>query len=77
MPATIFFIAYYFALPILVGYYPALMSRPVIGKINFAYVFALSEFVMAWIVMALYVRQARTFDELEAKVVESVRGEFQ
>ena len=34
IPATLFFIVYYFALPILVGYAPALMERKVIGNIN-------------------------------------------
>src|SRR5687767_15485185 len=33
VPATIFFIVYYFALPILVGYAPKLMATPVIGPV--------------------------------------------
>jgi len=62
VPATIFFVAYYFALPALVGYWPAAMSTRVFGPINVAYLFALSQFAMAWILMALYVRRARRFD---------------
>ena len=31
VPATLFFVAYYFALPALVGYWPGLMSTPVAG----------------------------------------------
>lgn len=68
VPATVFFILYYFSLPILVGYYPELMDRPAFGGMNIAYVFALSQFFMAWIVMWLYVRRARGFDQLAAKV---------
>src|SRR5690242_6863562 len=64
IPATVFFIVYYFALPILVGYFPKFMSRRVFGPVNIAYVFALSQFVMAWIVAALYVRAAGRFDKL-------------
>ena len=45
----VFFVVYYFALPVLVGYAPELMSRPVVGKVNIAYLFALSQFFMAWI----------------------------
>ena len=62
IPASLFFVMYYFALPILVGYWPDLMSTRVIGRINVAYLFALSQFVMAWMLMAAYVRRARVFD---------------
>ena len=64
VPATVFFVAYYFALPILVGYWPEAMRRPVVGRINVAYLFALSQFVMAWTLMAAYVRRARAYDRL-------------
>ena len=74
VPATVFFIIYYFALPVLVGYWPGVMSRDVVGKINLAYLFALSQFVMAWVVMALYVRRARDFDAQEHAIVDRVAG---
>ncbi len=74
IPATIFFIVYYFALPILVGYAPSLMDTNVIGNINLAYLFALSQFFMAWILMYLYVRRARTWDEMAAQIVTTLRG---
>jgi len=74
VPATIFFIVYYFALPILVGYFPEAMSRDVVGRINVAYLFALSQFAMAWAVMALYVRRARDFDAQEHAIVERAAG---
>jgi len=74
IPATIFFIVYYFALPVLVGYFPDLMNINVIGNINLAYLFALSQFFMSWILMYLYVRRARTWDEMAARIVEKVRG---
>ena len=64
IPASLFFVIYYFALPILVGYWPDLMSTRVIGRINIAYLFALSQFVMAWMLMAAYVRRARVFDRM-------------
>ena len=64
VPATLFFIVYYFALPVLVGYFPAFMSTRVIGPINLAYLFALSQFVMAWIIAWLYVRASERFDRL-------------
>src|SRR5262245_10727941 len=73
-PAVIFFIVYYFALPALVGYAPGLMSRRVLGVINLAYLFALSQFFMAWIIAALYVRAAGRFDEMARKVIHLLRG---
>ena len=77
VPATLFFIAYYFALPALVGYWPDLMSTNVAGRINVAYLFALSQFVMAWGLMAAYVRRARTFDRMADDLVRQVTGEPQ
>lgn len=69
VPAVIFFVLYYFALPLLVGYKPELMSRKVFGQLNFAYVFALSQFFMAWIVAALYLRAAGRFDAKAHEIV--------
>jgi len=72
VPATIFFIAYYFALPILVGYAPKLMATPVIGPVNVAYLFALSQFFMAWLIAFLYVRAASRFDRMAAEVLANL-----
>ena len=69
VPAMIFFVVYYFALPISVGYFPQVMERKVFGAINVAYLFALSQFFMAWIVAALYVRAAARFDRMAEKVL--------
>ncbi len=74
IPATIFFLVYYFALPVLVGYAPDLANTKVIGNINVAYLFALSQFAMTWIVMALYVRKARDWDAQAAAINERVTG---
>jgi uncharacterized membrane protein (DUF485 family) len=72
-PATIFFVAYYFALPILVGYARELMEKPMIGVVNLAYLFALSQFVMAWVVAALYVRAAGRFDKMAAAILAKLK----
>ena len=76
LPATLFFIVYYFALPVLVGYAPALMSTKVLGVVNIAYLFALSQFFMAWIIAALYLRAAAKFDKMEHKVIEKAESEL-
>jgi uncharacterized membrane protein (DUF485 family) len=69
IPAVIFFLVYYFALPLSNGLAPGLMNTKVLGNINLAYLFALSEFVMAWILAYVYIRRAnRIFDPLAAQV---------
>src|ERR1700737_4704325 len=69
IPAVVFFLVYYFALPLGNGLAPSLMNTKIIGNINLAYLFALSEFVMAWILAAVYIRRAnRVFDPLAAAV---------
>lgn len=74
IPATIFFLVYYFGFLIIVGYFPSLVDVDVIGHINLAYLFALSQFVMAWVIVYLYVRRAGTFDRLANAIVAKVKG---
>lgn len=74
VPASIFFIIYYFALPVLVGYFPAFMERRVLGAINLAYLFALSEFLMAWAIMWLYIRAARRWDAMEHEILRHLES---
>jgi uncharacterized membrane protein (DUF485 family) len=73
VPATVFFVVYYFALPVLVGYAPRLMETRALG-VNVAYLFALSQFFMAWAVAALYVRAAGRWDETARRVIARLRA---
>jgi uncharacterized membrane protein (DUF485 family) len=75
VPAFVFFIVYYFALPILVGYAPAFMSTKVIGNVNLAYLFALSQFFMAWTVAWLYVKAAGDFDKLAKDIIDKAENQ--
>jgi uncharacterized membrane protein (DUF485 family) len=70
IPAMIFFVVYYFALPVLVGYAREFMEKRVLGAVNLAYLFALSQFFMAWIIAALYIRAAAKFDKMSHDVIE-------
>jgi uncharacterized membrane protein (DUF485 family) len=69
VPAFVFFVVYYFALPALVGYAPQFMATKV-GYVNLAYLFALSQFFMAWIIAGLYVKAANNFDRLSKDILE-------
>lgn len=71
VPAFVFFEVYYFALPALVRYAPQLMATKVIGSVNLAYLFALSQFFVAWIIAALYVRAANNFDRLSQDILDT------
>ena len=79
IPVFLFFLIYYFTLPVLVGLAPHFMSTKVIGGANLAYVFALSQFVVAWLIGWRYLKAAGKFDrrvqEIVAKADESRGGE--
>jgi uncharacterized membrane protein (DUF485 family) len=63
-------VVYYFALPIGAAYYQDLFKIKVWGVINIALLFALSQFVLAWVVAFIYSRRAgREFDQLAAQIV--------
>ena len=72
VPCCAFFLIYYFALIYLVGWQPELMKKPLLGKVNGAYLFELSQFFMGWAMAWLYVRRAARLDRLAAEVI---RGE--
>ena len=74
VPAMIFFILYYFAMPLLIGYARPFMEKRVIVPVNLAYLFALSQFFMAWLIAGLYVRAAARFDKMAADVVSQSDG---
>jgi uncharacterized membrane protein (DUF485 family) len=73
VPAFIFFVVYYFALPVLVGYAPQLMATKV-GHVNLAYLFALSQFFVAWIIAGLYVKAANNFDRLAKDILDNAEN---
>lgn len=68
VPATVFFLAYFFALPILVGWFPAFVKTKV-GSVNIAYIFAFSQFFMAWILAAIYVKKAAVWDKSAEAII--------
>jgi uncharacterized membrane protein (DUF485 family) len=61
IPATIFFLVFYFGLPILAAY-TTVLNFTVVGAITGAYVYAFAQFAMTWILMHLYVSRANRWD---------------
>lgn len=74
IPATVLFVVYYFALPLAVGFLPGLMQRPLFGVLNVAYVFALSQFVMAWTIAVWYLRTAGRWDRMAAAIAAQAQA---
>ena len=68
LPATAFFMAWYFGFIILAGYAPDFMGESVYEGLTVGYLFALSQFVMVWGLGFLYLKRAdRDFDPLAKK----------
>jgi uncharacterized membrane protein (DUF485 family) len=76
IPATIFFLAWYFGFIILAGYAPDFMGREFITDgLTVGYVLALSQFVMTWVLGAWYLRRSdRVFDPLAARARDAATG---
>jgi uncharacterized membrane protein (DUF485 family) len=73
-PVTIFFLVYYLSLPILAGVAPDLMGTKVFGQFTFGYLFALSQFLMAFVVAWWYARWAASrMDPLATDLREKLR----
>ena len=76
IPATIFFLAWYFGFIILAGYAPDFMGEEFLTDgLTVGYVLALSQFIMTWVLGWLYLRRAdRVFDPLAARAREAALG---
>jgi len=72
VPALVFFLVYFAALPVLVGYAPKLASTRVFATVNVAYLFALSQFVVGWIIAAAYLGASKKFDALTKDILATV-----
>ena len=72
LPLIIIFVIFYFLLPIGAAYFQDLFSIKVWGVVNFGLLFALGQFVVAWLVAFYYSRRASTeFDRAAAEIAAS------
>jgi uncharacterized membrane protein (DUF485 family) len=76
IPATIFFLAWYFGFIILAGYAPDFMGEEFITDgLTVGYMLALSQFVMTWVLGWWYLRKAdRVFDPLAERARKAALG---
>ena len=75
LPMCVFFLVYYFSLPLLVGLAPDLMAKKVWGTVNVAYLFALSQFFMTWIIAIVYAKIAGRFDHQAHELIRHLKSE--
>lgn len=68
VPLTIFFLLFYFSLPVLTSY-TTILNAPAIGDISWAWIFGLAQFVMTWVLCTLYVRKSSSFDRQASQVI--------
>ena len=72
LPATIFFLAWYFGFIILAGYAEDFMGESIYEGFTVGYLLALTQFVMVWGLGWLYLRKAdRDFDPLRPEAAET------
>ncbi len=73
VPATIFFLVWYFGFIILAGYAPDFMGESVYEGLTLGYLLALTQFVMVAVLGLWYLRYSeRELDPLRAQITRSV-----
>jgi uncharacterized membrane protein (DUF485 family) len=83
VPATIFFLAYYMAFIIVAGYAPDFMGESVYEGLTVGYCYALTQFVMVFVLGIWYLRKAdKEFDPLAdavaaAGIADEETGRFE
>lgn len=69
VPLTIFFLVFYFLLPISTSY-GKFLNTPFFGDISWAWVFAIAQFIMTWVICTIYVKKAASFDKEAEQIIE-------
>lgn len=73
VPLTIFFLVFYFMLPVLTSY-TTFLNASFFGDISWVWVFAISQFIMTWVLSMIYVKKANRFDEMAEEIVKEQLG---
>ena len=73
----VFSLVYYFLLPIGAAYFQDLYKIQVWGPVNVGILFALSEFIVAWLLAWIYARRANAeFDTMAAEIVRDAEKQM-
>lgn len=74
-PTTIFFLVFYFTLPLLAAY-TKILHAEVIGPIPGVWLFALLQFVIVWVCGFIYVKKSEKYDNLSQAILQKYRKEL-
>ena len=76
LPSTIFFLLFYLGLPVGVAFAPEFMNRPVLESLTIANLYGFAQFIMAWVLLAFYMREAHSFDNRAQALVDRLTAEL-
>ncbi len=65
----LFALFFFFCLPITTAYFQTILKVKVWGVINVGLLFALSQFVVAWVIAVVYAKRANTEFDVRAKAL--------
>jgi uncharacterized membrane protein (DUF485 family) len=71
VPLTIFFLIFYFLLPVLTSY-TTILRTPAIGDISWAWIYAIAQFIMTWILCTVYVKKSASFDRQSKQLMDDM-----
>ncbi len=65
----LFALVYFFCLPIATAYFQDILKVKIWGVINIGLLFALSQFIVAWVIAVIYVKRANAEFDVRAKAI--------
>ncbi|GEK35158.1 DUF485 domain-containing protein [Kurthia sibirica] len=72
-PIAVFFLLFYFALPVLTSFFPSVLKGNAIGDITWVWIFAFAQFIMVWTLVTVYVKKAAKFDKDAAVIIHKAK----
>lgn len=72
-PMTVFFLIFYFLLPILTSY-SKILNHSAVGPISWAWVFAFAQFIMTWALCIVYSKKSAKFDQMVEEIKQEMGG---
>jgi uncharacterized membrane protein (DUF485 family) len=72
IPYTVFFLIFYFTLPILTSN-TEILHQKAIGDITWVWIYGILQFIMTWTLVTIYMKKAHSFDQLVEQIVEEER----
>ncbi|MCM3675919.1 MULTISPECIES: DUF485 domain-containing protein [Peribacillus] len=75
LPVTLFFLAFYFVLPILAAYTEVLKGEAFFN-ITWAWVYALLQFAVVWIGGIVYIKKSEKYDKMAKNILNKYQKEL-